>query len=93
VNENEWTVEDVMKLGGTGKVHDIARAHNAALAAERENTRRWAFEAHESAKSEQQLRKQLAAEREKLIEMEKDRDRWRDMAHGEPTKRPAWDKR
>ncbi len=49
----------------------IADAHNAALVDEQENTRKWAIEAHDSAKSEQQLREQLAAEREKVENLHK----------------------
>jgi hypothetical protein len=85
----------------THKLIDQVTSFREALAAERER------HGDEMTSVQLQLNKQLAAEREKvrhwqerfddkerqLYEMTNDRDRWRDMAHGGPTKRPAWDKR
>ncbi len=68
----EWTPRECVgggwQIDGSGlgwlfaakQARDVADARNASITAERENTRRWAIEAHNSAKSAQQLREQLA---------------------------------
>lgn len=68
-NEQEWTAQTVFDLMGTDygdgwkRERLVADAHNAALAAERENTDHKRKVIREQADKLQQLRSQLAAAR------------------------------
>jgi hypothetical protein len=66
---SEWTADTVTDMGGTNDwqvANEIATAHNAALAAEREAVEDWKAELQEQARETVRVAEKLAAEREKF---------------------------